>query len=202
MFSTGMSKVCPTLNCNKIAFTYEIRAATETSNIYIFPFHTEYLVHLRKIYRCLCDAVQIVNSMFGFVGMFVIIQIFTELITGVNTVMHLIEGDVTHYFSYPTPMIVHTLSHIFMDLGILVTTIVSCHVTALESKELGTEVQKILLKYPLRSDTIQQLKLFLLQTCNNDVHFTAFWLFDLDISFLCTIFASSIAYIVLLAQLK
>jgi hypothetical protein len=202
IFSTGMSRVCPKFNCNEIALAYEIRAASETSNIRIFSFHAEYLVHLRRIYRCLCDAVQIVNSMFGFVGMLFIMQNFVELITGVNTIMHLIKGDLNHYFSDPISMIFHTLSHIILALGILVTIIVSCHVTVLESKELGTEVQKILLKYPLRSDIVEQLKQFLLQISNNDVHFTAFWLFDLDISFLCTIFASSVTYIILLAQLK
>jgi hypothetical protein len=200
--STGMSKVCPKLNCNKIALNYELGTASETSNICMFSFHAEYLVHLRRIYRRLCDAVQIVNSVFGLVGMCVIVQIFTELITGVDTVTHLIKGDLSQYFPEPTSMIIHTLSHVLVALGMLVTTIVSCHVTVLESKEIGIEVQKILLNYPLRSDTIQQLKLFLLQISDNGIHFTAFWLFDLDISFLCTIFASSVSYIVILAQLK
>jgi hypothetical protein len=202
VFSTGILRVYPKSNCNKIASTYEMRVASETSDIYTFSFHAEYIVHLRTIYRCLCDAVQIVNSIFGLVGIFVIIQDFAELITGVNSIMYLIKGDIDYHFSNPTSMIVHIFSHIVLALGILVTTIVSCHLTVLESKELGIEVQRVLLKYPLRSDTIQQLKLFLLQISNNDVHFTAFWLFDLDISFLCTIFASSITYIILLAQLK
>jgi hypothetical protein len=192
VFRTGMSRARSKLNCNKISLAYEIRPEPEA----------EYFVHLRRIYNRLCDAVQIVNSMFGFIWMFVIIQIFTVLITGVNTVMALISEDLNHKFYDQTSMIVYTVSHIVLSLGTLVTTIVSCHVTVLESKELGNEVGKLLLKYPLRSDTVQQLKLFLFQISNNDVQFTAFWLFNLDISFLCTIFASSITYIVLLAQLK
>ncbi|PNF33538.1 hypothetical protein B7P43_G17407 [Cryptotermes secundus] len=202
VFSTGISRVYPKLDYNKTAISYEVRAASETSDIYVFSFHADYIVHLRRIYRHVCDAVQIVNSMFGFVCMLVIMQNFTELITGVSSIMHLIKGDFPHYFSDPTRMIVHAVSHIVLVSGTLVSTILSCHMTVLEAKELGTEVQKVLLKYPLRSDTVQQLKLFSLQISNNDIHFTAFWLFDLDISLLCTIFASSITYIVLLAQLK
>jgi hypothetical protein len=201
-FSTRMTRVYPKSEFNKKAQAYEISTASEASNINVFSFHAEYFVHLRRIYSCLCDAVEIVNSMFGFVGMFLIIQIFTELITGVNGIMHLIKETPPHYFADPTPIIVHTISRIILSLGMLVNTIVCCHVTVLESKELGTEVQKLLLKYPLRSDTVQQLKLFSFQISSNGVQFTAFWLFNLDISFLCTIFASSITYIILLAQLK
>jgi hypothetical protein len=203
MFPTGLSSVSSKLNCNKIAaLAYEVRAASQTSNINVFSFHAEYFVHLRRIYSRLCDAVQIVNSVFGFVGMFVIIQNFTELITGVNTIMHLIKEDHNKYFSDPTSLIVFTLTRVILCLGLLITIVVSCHVTVLESNELGNEVRKLLLKYPLRSDTVQQLKLFSFQISNNDVQFTAFWLFNLDISFLCTIFASSVTYIILLAQLK
>lgn len=201
-FTTGMTKISPEFISDKELLSYKILRLSEANNINLLSCNAENLVHLRRVYSHLCDAVGLVNSMYGFLIMFMIIQIFTELITGVNSTMHLIKENYSPHFSDPTPLIVYTVSRIVLSLGILVTTILSCHVTVLESKELGNGVQKFLLKYPLRGDTTQQLKLFSHQISYSDIQFTAFWLFNLDISFLCTIFASSITYIILLAQLK
>jgi len=187
-------------NLNKKILVSKITPLPDPETESVFSCHAERLVRLRRVYNCLCDAVQLVNSMYGVVVMFMIIQNFTNLITSVNVIMNIIKGNCQH-FCDPIPIIVHIISRLILSLGMLLTAIVSCHLTVLESKELRSDVQKLLLKYPLGSDTIQQLKLFSHQLCNSEIQFTAFWLFNLDISFLCTIFASSITYIILLAQL-
>ncbi|KDR13679.1 hypothetical protein L798_12325 [Zootermopsis nevadensis] len=200
--STGVTRISPELVSNKKLLAYKIFHLSEANTVDLFSCNAKNFARLRRVYSLLCDAVGFVNSIYGFLVMFLIMQIFIELITGVNGIMHLIKENNSPHFANATLLIVHLISRIVLSLGILVTTILSCHVTVLESKELGIYVQKILLKYPLRSDTVQQLKLFYQQISNNDIQFTAFWLFNLDISFLCTIFASSITYIILLAQIK
>jgi hypothetical protein len=201
-FATGMTKISPEFISDKKLSAYKVKQSSEANNMNLFSCHAEKFVHLRRVYGRLCDTVGLVNSMHGFLVMFLIVQIFTELITSVNHIMHYLKTNSSLHFPDPTPLIVYIISRIVLSLGILVATIVSCHVTVLESKEIGNEVQKLLLKYPLRSDTTQQLQLFSHQISYSDIKFTAFWLFDLDISFLCTIFASSITYIILLAQLN
>lgn len=82
------------------------------------------------------------NSVHVFLIMFVIIRIFTELITSVNAVMNFIRENCSPHFSDTAPLTVYKISKIVLYLGIPVATILSGHLNVLELKELGNSVQK------------------------------------------------------------
>ena len=163
---------------------------------------TEIVVALRRMYSQLCEAVHLINIMYGLLVLLEIATNFTVGITSVSTIMSIIKAN--RRPRHPTdlkPLLSNAIC-ILISSSLLITMIIFCQMTTWKSKKLANIINNISLKYPLKLDTLQQLKLFTSQICYNSFEFTAFWLFRLDSNLLCTIFASAVTYTAVLAQLN
>ncbi|KAJ9592110.1 hypothetical protein L9F63_001338 [Diploptera punctata] len=163
---------------------------------------TETIIALRRMYSQLCDAVHLINVMYGFVILLEIATDFTVGITGVSTIMTLTKTYRRPHHLFDKKPVISNVMCILISIGLIISTVVFCQIAIWKSKQLGFIVSKISLIYPLNPDTLEQLKLFNNQIYNNSFEFSAFWLFRLDSNLLCTIFASAVTYTAVIIQLS
>ena len=78
---------------------------------------------------------------------------------------------------------------------------VSCNMAMSESHKLQDNVHRALLLQHVSTDALEQLKM-LVQLTVNEIKFTAFGFFTLNLATLSTFVASVMTYIVVLAQLN
>jgi hypothetical protein len=78
----------------------------------------------------------------------------------------------------------------------------SCHMATSKAKKVQDNVQLLLLNQNIRTETLEQLKLFSTQLTVKTIKFTAFGFFTFSLSTLSTFIASVITYIVMLEQIK
>ncbi|KAJ9587833.1 hypothetical protein L9F63_018736 [Diploptera punctata] len=170
-----------------------------------FRYMTETIVSLRRMYNQLCDAVYLINKMFGLLILLEIVTNVTAGITHLSTVMNilkLMQGP-HHPTGYRAPLyLISCTLCIVISFSLVITMIVLCQITIWKTKELNNIVNKISLIYPLNPDTMEQLKLFSSDVSNIPFEFKAFSLFRLDYTLLCTIFASAVTYTIFLIQLN
>ena len=156
------------------------------------------ILNLRIAYNEIYEASKLVTSLYGFPVLLLIIRTSIALVTNVHGLIWSPDPVLDHNKEYfeSLPVWVATF------LGMLVAMTLSCQMAMLESKEVGDQVQKLLLWQPLVGNNMEQLKLFCMQVSSNRIEFTAFWFFTVDLSLLCTILASATTYIVILVQFK
>ena len=163
------------------------------------------IIAYRQIYSNIYDAVQLINSIYGFLLLILCIRAAAGLVTNIYyLVCTTIYGDIllgvetwgstAHIFSLATWI------SIFMSTVIAMT--VTCQMVILESKQIGDIIQKMILLQHVRCDAVKQLKLFSEQVTKNQFEFSAICLFKVDMSLLCTILASVTSYIIVLVQFK
>jgi hypothetical protein len=71
-----------------------------------------------------------------------------------------------------------------------------------ESKVLANNLQKLQLYHPIRPDILLQLQQFSTQVAENNIHFTAFGFFSVNLSLLYAFIASSVTYVIILIQFR
>ncbi|GFG39916.1 hypothetical protein Cfor_03360 [Coptotermes formosanus] len=163
------------------------------------------IIFYRLIYSNIYDAVELINSIYGFLLLLLFIRaaaglvaniyylasttIYGAILLGVET-----WGSPAHIFSLACWI------SIFLSTVIAMT--VTCQVVILESKKIGDIIQKLLLQQHVRCEAVEQLKLFSEQVTKNKIEFSALCLFKVDMSLLCTILASVTSYIIVLVQFK
>ena len=174
---------------------------------------TKVLISLRRMYRQVCDAVNLLNIIFGFIILLEIATNFAVIITNVSTLVKyakeksnknkFLPNFYRHFQRSPAhkPFLANC-AWLVMSTALLTTMIVLCEITTWKSKKLGAAVFKMSFNHALNADASQQVELFLNQIYNNPFEFTAFWLFSLNSNLLCTIFASAVTFAIILSQLN
>jgi hypothetical protein len=154
------------------------------------------ILNLRRIYNHIYECVKIVNFMFGLPILVGMSRATTGLIPALYCVGRL--------FHEPTEAdtAMSCIIWTVILLGTMVSLTVVCEMAASRAKGIGHKVQKLLLQNPLRSDVLEQLKLFSQQISNDRIEFTAAGFFIINLSLLCTFLTSVTTYIVVLIQLK
>ncbi|GFG39915.1 hypothetical protein Cfor_03359 [Coptotermes formosanus] len=163
------------------------------------------IISYRQIYSNIYDAVQLINSIYGFL----LLLLFTRAAAGlVTNIYHLasitLGGEIVDQFeNWGAPAHIFSLAcWISIFLSTVIAMTVTCQVVILESKKIGDIIQKLLLQQHVRCEAVEQLKLFSEQVTKNKIEFSALCLFKVDMSLLCTILASVTSYIIVLVQFK
>ncbi|KDR17637.1 hypothetical protein L798_08344 [Zootermopsis nevadensis] len=173
------------------------------------PHRKSYQLHIiitsRKIYSDIYDATQLINSVYGFILLLLFIRAAAGLVTNIYHLASItISGYVfVEYKNWGTAGHISSLvTWIVIFLSTITMMTVTCQMTILKSKKIGDIIQKLILQQPLRSDMLQQLKLFSDQVAKSEIKFSAFWFFNVDMSLLYTMLTSVTTYIIVLMQAK
>jgi hypothetical protein len=170
----------------------------------ILQYNCNQIRALRLTHGILCDAVQIVNSDYGF-------QILSEVAYAfVSFVMFsFVSLDAKND---PTVAecengsscvrVIRDLCLSFICLIKVVTIAASCHAVSSEISDTSRIVHKLLSPRYISADTLSELQLFSYQLRNTSSRFTAFGFFELNLNLLCSVAATATTYSVVLLQLK
>jgi gustatory receptor len=178
------------------------------SNNFLFPpkvHDLHKIITCRQIYCNIYDAVQLINSIYGFLLVLLFIRAAAGLVTNIYYLASTtINGDILLGIDkWGSPAHIFSLAcWISIFLSTIIAVTVTCQMVILESKQIGDIIQKLLLLQHARCDIVQQLELFSEQLAKNQIEFSAFCLFKVDMSLLGTILASVTSYIIVLVQFK
>ncbi|KDR17647.1 hypothetical protein L798_08354 [Zootermopsis nevadensis] len=159
------------------------------------------LLEIRCIYGNIYEAVGFINSIYG---LSVLLELVRNVLTVIVNILQTMEV-------LKKPSLYGRPSLLYASLGVLwivflisreVAIAVSCHMATSEAKKIQDNVQCTLLRQHLRTETLEQLKLFSTQLTVNRIEFSAFGFFTLNLSTLSTFLVSVITYIVVLEQIK
>jgi hypothetical protein len=163
------------------------------------------LLEIRCMYGRIYEAVGCINSIYGFSLLLELTRNVVSVIVNVLLIMKFLrnpmeESTLYFYYSHLYSILATfwILIYIFREMAITV----SCHMTTSEAKKIQDNVQCILLRQRVRTEILEQLKMFSTQLTVNRIEFTAFGFFTLNLSTLSTFIASVITYIVVLDQMK
>jgi hypothetical protein len=154
------------------------------------------VLNLRRIYNHLYECAKIVNCMYGLPILVGMSRAATGLISALYSV-GILFTETTE-----TDIAMSRIIWTVILLGTMIFLTVICEMAASRAKGIGHKVQTLLLQNPLRSDVLEQLKLFCQQISNDRIEFTAAGFFVIDLSLLCTFLTSVATYIVVLIQFK
>jgi gustatory receptor len=163
------------------------------------------VITCRQIYSNIYDVVQLINSIYGFLLVLLFIRAAAGLVTNIYWLASVtISGDIVGPSdNWGSPAHIFSLAcWISIFLSTIIAMTVTCQMVILESKQIGDIIQKLLLVQHARCDIVQQLELFSEQLAKNQIEFSAFYLFKVDMSLLGTILASVASYIIVLVQFK
>jgi hypothetical protein len=154
------------------------------------------ILKLRRIYHDVFECCKIINFMYGFP---ILIYVF-RLATGLTSILYSLGASVTR--RNPDAGALLCLIWVVILLGPMVSVTVICDLSASKTKDITHRLQELLLKDNIRSEAVEQLKLFCHQISSDTVVFSAAGLFNVDLSLLCTFLTSVTTYIVVLIQLS
>jgi hypothetical protein len=159
------------------------------------------ILNLRVIYNHTYECAKIINFLFGIPILIDMSRTITGLTAGLYSVVRLFNEPIEavtrlHFSDY----VISRTMWITLLLGTMVSLTVICEMAASKAKGIGHKVQTLLLQNPLRSDVLEQLKLFSQQISNDRIEFTAAGFFIINLSLLCTFMASVTTYIIVLIQ--
>jgi gustatory receptor len=163
------------------------------------------IISYRQIYSNIYDAVQLINSIYGFLLLLLFIRAAAGLVTNIYHLASItIGGEIlVQLGDWGSPAHIFSLATwISIFLSTVIAMTVTCQMVILESKQIGDIIQKMILLQHVRCDAVKQLKLFSEQVTKNQFEFSAICLFKVDMSLLCTILASVTSYIIVLVQFK
>jgi hypothetical protein len=163
------------------------------------------LLEIRCMYGRIYEAVGCINSMYGFSLLLELVRNVVSVIVNVLLIMKFLRNpmDESTLYFYPSRLYSSLATFwvlIFISREMAIT--VSCHIATSEAKKIQDNVQCILLRQHVRTEILEQLKMFSTQLTVNRIEFTAFGFFTLNLSTLSTCIASVITYIVVLDQMK
>ena len=156
----------------------------------------ETLLKIRRIYYQLYDCTTFINSMYGLPILIHVFRSATGLISQLYDFGIVFDGH--SEINFIVCLIIWTI----VLLGSIISVTVICDMGVSKTKDITHKLQALLLKDTVRSDVVEQLKLFSHQMSNDRIAFTAAGLFDVDLSFLCTYLTSVATYVVVLIQFK
>jgi hypothetical protein len=159
------------------------------------------LLEIRRIYGKIYEIVGCINSIYGFS---VLLELVRNVLSVIVNVLHILQIlNVSTVYGHPFYLFIFLQTFwilFFISREMAIT--VSCHMTTSEAKKIQDNVQCILLRQHVRTEILEQLKMFSTQLTVNRIEFTAFGFFTLNLSTLSTFIASVITYIVVLEQMK
>jgi hypothetical protein len=166
-------------------------STVRVSPIYFKSFNGSQFRFLRIILSELNCVVSLINETFGIsVLAFTCWLLVSIIIALFFTLFELEDG---HYGS---------LVYLIVYFILLIRISSICHTAGSENDTSKLLVQKLLLEDDLNPQDITELKFLSLQLTNTPVQYSAFWLFVLNLSFLCSVTGVIISYMLLVVQLK
>jgi hypothetical protein len=168
----------------------------------VFIYDSAQIHALRLTHSILYRVTRVINSDFGIQILLEMLHSFISLIMDMYIAMtgrsdpHLAacEEDAS---------CVRVVTH-FCLVAVSITKFVAinafCHAASEEIARTPALVRRLLLPYPLGTDTLTELKLFSQQMSNIDTKFTAFGFFTLNLNLLINVAAAATTYIVILIQ--
>jgi hypothetical protein len=168
-----------------------------TANVKALPVNEmQTILNLRRIYNHIYECVKIVNFMFGLPILVGMSRATTGLISCLYSALRIFSESID------TETAVGSVIWTVIMLGTMVCLTVICEMAASRARGIGHKIQTLLLEYPLRSDVLEQVKLFSQQVSKDKIEFTAAGFFIIDLSLLSSFVASVTTYIVVLIQFK
>jgi hypothetical protein len=163
------------------------------------------LREIRCIYGQIYEAVGCINSIYGFSLLLELVRNILAVIVNVLIVMDILRNSVTDCNLYSRSSYLCACSEAFWVVFFIsreVAITVSCHMATSEAKKIQDKVQCVLLRQSVKSEVLEQLKLFSVQLTVNRIEFSAFGFFTVNLSTLSAFVVSVITYIVVLEQMK
>ncbi|PNF32654.1 hypothetical protein B7P43_G15058 [Cryptotermes secundus] len=168
-------------------------------------YQVDKIITFRQIYNNIYDATQLINSVYGFLILLLFVRAAGGLITNIYHLVSITLSGVVvlGIENWDSPLHVGSLvAWILIFLSTIIVMTVMCQRVMSECKKIDDIIQKLLLQQSLRYDMLQQLKLFSVQITKNQIEFSAFCFFKVDMSLLFTILTSVTSYIIVLVQFK
>jgi hypothetical protein len=163
------------------------------------------LFEIPCIYGKIYEAVGCINSIYGFSVLLELVRNVLTAIVNVTLIMYILRKPLKHSTVYGYPSYMYASSEAFWIVFLTsreVAITLSCHMTTSEAKKIQDNVQCILLRQHVRTEILEQLKLFSTQLTVNRIEFSAFGFFTLNLSTLSTFIVSVITYIIVVEQMK
>ena len=172
-------------------FVRQVNASTlRVSSIYFRSFNGSHFRSLRNVLSELNFVVSLINETYGLsVLVFTCWLLVSIIIVLFMTLFELEDGQ---YGS---------LGYLIYTFTLLIRISSTCQTAASENDKSKLLVQKLLLQDDLKSHDITELK-FLSFQLDNKPQYSACGLFELNLSFLCSVTGVIISYIILVVQLK
>jgi hypothetical protein len=155
----------------------------------------------RRIYNDICDANDLVNSIYGIPVFLVFILNATLTITSVYEILK--SSDSQRELQNTLDKAEHVVMKLFLLFShnaSLFYMAVSCHFVTLEYSKLIGKIEKLMLLNPLQKNSFKQMKLFSNQVSRIGIKFTASCFFTVDMSLFSAYVAWSITYTIVLVQ--
>lgn len=161
------------------------------------------VVVLQEDHLHLYDAVQLLNSAYGFQILFCLAFLFIQLILDYNTAIDLVVKVLSQKAGLATDIQeCSALCYAVLTSVVVTYVTVSCHLASEEANRTGHLIHTLLLKPDLSRDVILQLQLFSSQVSNLRVKFTTCGFFTIDASLLCGIGGVVCTYLIILYQFR
>jgi hypothetical protein len=164
-----------------------------------------YLIEIRRIYRQIYDCIGYVNSIYGLPILLELIRNTAATICFILRLIALLRAEVLFSNTSAYPKEIFTFLNVFW-LVIFVfryaAITICCHMATSEANKIQDNVQHLLLRKNVRSEVLEQLKLFSCQLVVNRIEFTACGFFSVNLKTLSTFVASVLTYIIVFEQMK
>jgi hypothetical protein len=164
---------------------------------------THTILTLRRVYNDVYECSRILNCMIGLPILLDIFRIFISLTSGLYSLMRLLNEPAAAVSTLPSPQYGISLSTwVLMFLGTITAVTAICGGAASTTKDIDHEIQTLLLESALKTEAVEQLKLFSQQVSHDAIVFTAAGFFPIDLSLLCAVLTSAVTYVVILIQFQ
>jgi hypothetical protein len=170
----------------------------------VLQYNCNQIRALRLTHGILCDAVQIVNSDYGFQILSEVAYAFVSFVMFSFVALDAKNDPTVAECENGSSCVrvIRDLCLSFLCLIKVLTIAASCHAVSSEISDTSRIVHKLLSPRYISADTLSELQLFSHQLRNTSPRFTAFGFFELNLNLLCSVAATATTYIVVLLQLK
>ncbi|XP_044731557.1 gustatory receptor 68a-like [Chrysoperla carnea] len=152
---------------------------------------------LNRIHNMLYESSQYANRFFGMSMLILVLQVFFSIIQNVIYIAYLqfvALSSTQHYFS--NIGVTLSIFWLLFDLSLVVILCSLCEYTVKEANQTGILAYKLLLNDNLSSEIANDLQQFANQIQQQNIKFTAYDLFDINLNSLTQLIGSVTSYII------
>ena len=157
---------------------------------------------LRRAHSVLCDASELVTSMFHVQSLVGFIEMFIEITLSLYATLTYVTGLLTCQLYSPSKWNVFGVFLIWatMNFAKLVAVTASCHSACQHANRTAVVVHKLLVAQSVHPETTEELQLFSQQLLHRKCHFSVCGFFSIDLTLLYSMAGSITTCIVILLQ--